>query len=344
LFLEYGLRCLRSIGRNALSLDIIDFMSNPISCAFFGSSENSLTVLRSLTGSGMSLKLVVSAPPRPAGRKQIISKTPVHIFAENHNIPVKTPAPLKDTTLKVLNLPELDVAIVADYAQLIPKVLLDYPKHSCLNLHPSLLPKFRGSTPGEMAILHGEKETGMTIIRMDEKFDHGPIISQFKEEIRNDDTSETLYRRLFTKGAEVLTTILPAWVEGRISPRQQDHSQATLAPRLTRDDGFIPWRIIQAAMNGETDQSEPMIGLFKFAAVSLRKKDLLSTPYPLLLERATRALYPWPGVWTKIQVKDGEKRLKILSAHLDGNRLTLDNVQLEGKQSTTFSNFQASLA
>jgi hypothetical protein len=115
---------------------------------------------------------------------------------------------------------------------------------------------------------------------------------------------------------------------------------------------------MQAAMNGETAQSEQMIGLFKFAAVSLRKKDLLliyhersrRTPYPLLLERATRALYPWPGVWTKVTTKSGEKRLKILSSHLNPKPypqdpiLIVDQVQLEGKQPTKFSQLQALLA
>jgi methionyl-tRNA formyltransferase len=185
-----------------------------------------------------------------------------------------------------------------------------------------------------MAILQGEKETGMTIIRMDEKFDHGPIISQFKEEIRIDDTSETLYRRLFTKGAEVLTTILPAWVEGRISPRQQDHSQATLAPRLTRDDGFIPWKLMKKALQNENVPNKNRPNQWK----------MVNGKWPIVVERATRALYPWPGVWTLINTPKGSRRLKILSAHLDGNRLTLDNIQLEGKQSTSFSRFQASLA
>ncbi|OGY18198.1 MAG: hypothetical protein A2900_05115 [Candidatus Chisholmbacteria bacterium RIFCSPLOWO2_01_FULL_50_28] len=364
-------------------------MNRPFSLAFFGSSPNSVTVLKALLDARFPVKLVITAPPRPVGRRQILTKTPPHTFAKEHFIPVITPAPLRETPIKVLNLPQLDVAIVADYAQLIPKELLDYPKHGCLNLHPSLLPKFRGASPGEFAILTGEKETGMTIIRMDEQFDHGPIIAQFKEEIRADDTSKTLYQRLFSKGGEVLITILRSWVEGKITPRAQDHLRATYAPRLTRDDGFVPWKLIQQAMAGKLfapnrlnqrlkevfQQSE--VDKFSPAATARpkawqtqqKRKAIQDNPSAAkkisvgradFLERAVRAFSPWPGIWTKVKVKSQklkvkseEKRMKILTAHLypkpytpapPAGRLNpiliLDQVQLEGKNPTSFSNIQ----
>ena len=187
----------------------------------------------------------------------------------------------------------------------------------------------------------------MSIIKMDEKFDHGPIISQFKEEIHNDDTSEILYRRLFSKGAEVLTTILQAWVEGRIAPRQQDHSQATLAPRLSRDDGYIPWALLEKALQGKNIPIENYPNKWKMADARLPDGQ---GKWPIVVERATRALSPWPGVWTKVKVKSEEKRMKILSAHLNPKPntlnpfLILDKIQLEGKQPTKFSQLQASLA
>ena len=296
--------------------------------AFFGSSENSLIILKALKSAGFKLKLVVTAPPRPIGRKQILTKTPPHTYAENGKLPILFPEKLDDNFLKDMKKSLLDVAVVADYARLIPNQVLEYPAHGCLNLHPSLLPKYRGSTPGEMAILHGEKETGMTIIKMDEKFDHGPIISQFKEEIKATDTSETLYSRLFSKGAEVLVTLLPAWVEGRIAPRQQDHSQATLAPRLSRDDGFIPWELLKKALRNENVPIENRPNKWKMA----------DGKWPIVVERATRALFPWPGVWTIVKVKNEEKRMKILSAHLEADRLILNKVQIEGKTSDLWNN------
>lgn len=164
------------------------------SIAFFGSSPNSTIVLKELIKRKWNVSLVVTAPPKPVGRKQTLTKTPVHQFAEKHKIPLLTPESL--SALKVEPF-KVDVAIVADYAKIIPKKLLEIPKHGFLNLHPSLLPKYRGSTPAQAAILNGDKVTGLSIIKMDEKLDHGPIVAWFKEEIRNNDTSQSLYQRLF---------------------------------------------------------------------------------------------------------------------------------------------------
>lgn len=198
-----------------------------------------------------------------------------------------------------------DVGVLASFGKILPKEVLNIPKHGILNIHPSLLPKYRGPTPVPTAILNGEQETGVTIIKMDEKVDHGPILAQFKEEIKPDDTAESLYERLFTAGAKVLTTILPAYLEGKIELRKQNHSQATFTKKFTRDDGKINWK----------------------------KSDVFK-------ERFIRAMHPWPGAWTEVQLKKGKKRLKILKAHLEANKLVLDKVQLEGKKPVTWKQFQ----
>ena len=221
------------------------------------------------------------------------------------------------------SLPQPDIGIVASFGALIPPEVLNWPRMGLLNLHPSLLPKYRGPTPVPTAILNGEKETGLTIIKVDEQIDHGPIISQFKEEIRTDDTSEALLKRLFTMGAEVLITILPAFLEGKIELREQDHSQANYTQKLTRDSGKMDW-------------SKP-------------------AEYQ---ERFIRAMYPWPGAWTEIKLEHRTKnieqrvnikRLKILRAHLTSSAkpypptpkpsLVLDLVQLEGKNPVTWKQF-----
>lgn len=200
-----------------------------------------------------------------------------------------------------------DVGILASFGKILPKEILEIPKHGILNIHPSLLPKYRGPTPVQTAILNGEQETGITIIRMDEKVDHGPILSQFKEEIRPDDTADSLLERLFGAGAKVLTTILPAYLEGKIELRKQNNSQATFTKKLTRDDGKIDWK-------------KPGV----------------------LKERFIRAMYPWPGAWTMVRLsRDREtKRIKILTAHLEANKLVLDKVQLESKKPVTWKQFQ----
>lgn len=204
---------------------------------------------------------------------------------------------------KKLNSPsKADVFIIADFGQIIPKKILEMPKYGSLCLHPSLLPKYRGASPVQYAIMNAEKETGMTIFKMDEKIDHGPIISQKKVKIKPNDIQETLYKRLFIIGAQVLITILPTWVEGKIKPRPQDHSKATYAPLLSRKDGKINWQKSDAE-----------------------------------IERFIRAITPWPGAWTTVN----GKRLKILKAHLENEKLVFDLVQLEGKKPITWKQFLA---
>ncbi len=197
-----------------------------------------------------------------------------------------------------------DIGIVASFGVLIPSNIINWPKKGLLNLHPSLLPKYRGPTPIPTALLNGEKETGLTIIKVDEEIDHGPIISQFKEEIKGDDTSELLLNRLFTMGGKVLTTILPSYLEGKIELRQQDHSRSTYSQKLSKEDGKIDWH-------------KP-------------------TDY---LERFIRAMSPWPGAWSKIEINNQSKRLKILKAHLKNKKLVLDMIQLEGKKPVTWKQF-----
>ncbi|MCJ7804141.1 methionyl-tRNA formyltransferase [Patescibacteria group bacterium] len=197
-----------------------------------------------------------------------------------------------------------DIGIVASFGALIPSDIINWPKKGLLNLHPSLLPKYRGPTPVPSAILNGEKETGLTIIKVDEEIDHGPIVSQFKEGIKVNDTSESLLNRLFTLGGQVLTTILPSYLEGKIELRQQNHSQATYTQKLTRDDGKIDW-------------TKPVE----------------------YLERFIRAMFPWPGAWDEVEINSQVKRLKILKAYLENKKLILDQVQLEGKKPVTWKQF-----
>jgi len=199
-----------------------------------------------------------------------------------------------------------DTAVIAS-GPILPKKILDWPKKGILNIHPSLLPKYRGPSPGQFAILNNDKQTGVTIIKLVEKVDQGPIVSQFTEPIRPNDTAASLYQRLFEKGAVVLKNTLPAYLADKIELREQDHSQATYTKRFTRDSGKIAW-------NQPNEQ----------------------------IARQIRALYPWPGTWTEINLNSSnpKKRLKILKAHLENDQLILDQVQLEGKKSVTWKQFQ----
>lgn len=227
---------------------------------------------------------------------------------------VKIFAKKKDLSKAKLIKPQPDIGVLASFGAIIPKETLNFPKKGVLNIHPSLLPKYRGPSPVQAAILAGEKQTGVTIIKIDEKIDHGPIVAQFTEDIRPDDTTESLYQRLFTRGAEVLKTILPAYLEDRIELKPQNHHQATYTKKFTRQDGFIrPEKLKKAMKGGNAD----FVGRF------------------------IRTMSPWPGTWTLLRqgFRGQAKRLKILKAHLEEGKLILDQVQLEGKKPVTFKQF-----
>jgi len=201
-----------------------------------------------------------------------------------------------------------EVGVLASFGKILDRETLKIPPHGILNLHPSLLPKYRGPAPVPAAILNGESQTGLSIIKMDKKLDHGPIVAQIKEKIRPGETAEALLERLFTLGAQVLLAILPAYLEGKIEPQEQNHPQASYCQRLTRSDGRIDWQ---------------------------KPADYL--------ERFIRAMFPWPGAWTKVEINQNSKRtikrLKIHQAHLEKGKLILDQVQLEGKKPVSFKQF-----
>ena len=160
-----------------------------------------------------------------------------------------------------------DIFLVAEFGEIINDKILKMPKYGSLCLHPSLLPKYRGASPVQYAVMNAEKETGVTIFLMDKKVDHGPIISQIKEKIRKKDSAEALYQRLFAKGAKILIKLLPLWAKWKMKnekwkkdnlkfkvflpPKAQKHSQATTAPRLNRENGFIPLSILKVSLAGQ---------------------------------------------------------------------------------------------
>lgn len=206
-----------------------------------------------------------------------------------------------------LNLKETkaDVGILAAFGAILQTELLSWPEKGILNIHPSLLPKYRGPSPIQTALVNGDKTTGVSIIKLDEQIDHGPIIGQEKTGINENDNSQSLYQKLFTKGAQMIVELLPDYVQGKFKPQPQNHQEATYTQKLTKDSGQIDWQ-----------------------------KD---NQYN---ERLINAMYPWPGAWTDIKIKNETKRLKILKSHLEGKNLIIDQVQLEGKKPVSFKQFK----
>ena len=255
--------------------------SNPVDkkykTIFVGTPEFAVPILEKLQKADFcSLKAVVTQPDKPAGRKQELKFSAVKITALRRRLPVIQPKSARNNAfinqIRKLN-PNL--IVVAAYGEILPKEILTIPEFGCLNIHASLLPKYRGASPIQYAVLEGEKETGVTIILMDEKMDHGPILAQEKIKITNTETNETLRDKLAILGAQLLIKTLPNYLEGKIKLRPQDKSKVTFTKIIKREDGKISW---------QKKASE--------------------------IERQIRAFYPWPGAWTMFL----NRRLKILEA------------------------------
>lgn len=242
---------------------------------FIGTTEFGIPTLEKLK-KNYELVLVVTQPDKPAGRDQAITPPPIKLWAEKNTIRVLQPVKIIETLDEIKNA-QPDLILVCAYGQIIPKQILDVPKFGSINIHGSLLPKYRGASPIQAAILNGDKETGITLIKMDELMDHGPIIAKEVVRLKGNETFQGLYRQLAEVSAELIAKILPDWFAGKIKSAEQIHAHATFTKLLTRVDGKIDW----------------------------------STPAKLI-DQKIRALNPEPGVWTML---DG-KIVKLLSAHL----------------------------
>lgn len=274
---------------------------------FFGTPEYVLPILKRIhkefvAGPGKSpIVAVVTASPKPADREKYLKFSAVDKWAHEHKIFIH----YSSEELLEANL-DAEMGILASYGEIVKKEVIDLFPKGILVVHPSLLPKYRGASPVPAAIKNGDTQTGCTIFKMDEKVDHGPIVTLFKEEILPTDTSDVLRDRLFARSADVLVETLPAYVRGKIKLKPQNEDDATYTTLLKKEDGFIkPGRL-----TGEEAGKA---------------------------ERFIRAMQPWPGAWTYLS---NEKRLKLLKSHLENGKLILDEVQLEGKGPVSWKQFE----
>jgi methionyl-tRNA formyltransferase len=246
------------------------------SIVFMGSPEFSLPVLR-LLAQHYQVAGVVTQPDRPKGRGQTLTPPPVKVQSMELGLPVIQPRRLHEpVAMEQLQAWQPDLIVVAAFGQILKPEVLDLPRHGCINVHASLLPRWRGAAPIPAAILHSDVQTGVTIMRMDPGVDTGPILSQRAIPILPDDTSRILSERLAVLGAELLIETLPGYLAGQLVPLAQDETHATYAPMLKKEDG-------------ELDFTQPAVDL----------------------ARRVRAFNPWPGAFTVWQ----RQILKIHHAH-----------------------------
>jgi methionyl-tRNA formyltransferase len=291
---------------------------------FFGTPEFVIPIAQNLQKiSHSNLVAVVTQEPKPIGRRQIVTPSPIEAWAKKRQIPV---------LYNLIDLPPADLGVVASYGQIIPPKTIDRFRHGILNIHFSLLPKFRGASPVQATILT-QKDCGVSIIKMDAKLDHGPIISQFTETVKKGGNTQALRQRLAQSSAQVLITIIPSFIKGVIKPREQNHSLASLTRQITKQDGFIPPNFIQNALEAKKTSQKWQIGFIK---------DFSVTPNAAWIERFIRAMSPWPMAWTLLHLGSSQqaRRLIIHKAHQEEKKLVLDMVQLEGKKQSSWKQFK----
>lgn len=207
---------------------------------FFGSSKFSVFCLEELKQLGLSPVLIVTTPDQPTGRGLKMTATPVKIWAEENKIPCIAPQKLDESFSTQLNLETSNLFLVASYGKIIPSKVLELPKHGTLNIHPSLLPKYRGPSPLQAQILNDEKEVGVSLMSIDEKVDHGPIIVQEKISIENWPVNfEELEKITALSGVKLFSDVLENWLNDKIIPIEQDHDQATFTKKIEKEDGLI---------------------------------------------------------------------------------------------------------
>lgn len=211
---------------------------------FFGTPEFAVPTLEALVEAGMAPVRVITQPAKPAGRGKKAQDPPVAAWAREHDLEVEQPERVKDEEfLDRLGALKPDVAVVVAFGQIFPQRLLELPAKGCLNLHASLLPKYRGASPIQAAIAEGEKKTGVTIMQMEEELDAGPILLQEELEIRPLETTGELTPRLAALGAKLMVEAVPKLSGGKLKAKKQRDEQATYAPRLTKKDGKANWAL-----------------------------------------------------------------------------------------------------
>jgi methionyl-tRNA formyltransferase len=213
-----------------------------IRIVFMGTPEFAVPSLRALAAGGHRIAAVVSQPDRPQGRKRLLVPTPVKAAAEELGIPVLQPERVRrPEAVEAIAAHEPDLIVTAAYGQILPKALLDLPRLGCINVHGSLLPKYRGGAPIQRAIMNGETVTGVTIMYMAEGLDTGDMISKVEVPIEPEDTAGSLFAKLSEAGADLLIRTLPDIVAGTARAVPQNDAEATYAPNLTREDERLDW-------------------------------------------------------------------------------------------------------
>jgi methionyl-tRNA formyltransferase len=232
-----------------------------------GTPEFAVPSLRKLIEAGHEIIAIFTQPDRPVGRKQVVMAPPVKVFAAEHGLAIHQPVKIKTDDARRQFEPlfkEADAGVVAAYGRILPDWMLNAPHHGCVNVHSSLLPKYRGAAPINWAVARGERETGVTIMLMDAGLDTGPVLLRRATAIGDEETAEELTPRLAELGAESLIEALNKLDRGEIKPEPQNDAGATLAPILKREDGEINWAMTATEIFNRLRGFTPFPGCYTF--------------------------------------------------------------------------------
>lgn len=279
-----------------------------IKSVFFGTSTFSLYVLASLKKAQLAPTLIVTAPDRPQGRKLVLTSPPVKTWAAENNIDYVQPENIDAAFIAELRNTEWEIFMTASYGKILPKEVLDIPHYGALNVHPSLLPKYRGPSPIQSQILNDDRETGVTIMQMDEKMDHGPILTQARIEIEEEDWplfADDLEELLGVEGGTLLAETIVPWIQGELTPEAQNETAATYTKKIEKADGCI-----------DLKRGNPRENYLKLHAYK-----------------------NWPGLFFFTEKSGKQVRVKITKAEFSNGVFTPLRVVPEGKKEIDYTVF-----
>lgn len=275
-------------------------INSNIKIGFFGTPDYSVITLNALKDAGYNISFIVTQPDRPKGRNMVITPPPTKVWGNANNVAVLQPEKLKDEVLyEDLKKYGCDVFVVIAYGKIIPLEILNIPKYKSLNIHGSILPKLRGSCPIETAILNDMRETGVSIIKMDEEMDHGPIVATEKVVVTPwPPKVHVLGQAIVNTGSRLIADVIPKWISGEIKEVEQNHSEASYTKMIKKEDGLI---------------------------------DLSGDPYKNYLK--IQAYHGWPSTFFYLN----DKRIKITEASYVDGKLVIEKVIPEGKTEIRYS-------
>jgi len=270
---------------------------NKIKTIFIGTSSFGVPSLLSLIkDDNFEIQAVISQADKKIGRKQILTETPIKKIAQENKIKVFQPTKIKEISKEIKDLSP-DLIIVIAYAQIIPEIILEIPRYHCLNVHSSLLPRYRGASCIQASLLNNDSETGVTIMRMDKGLDTGPIIHQEKIKIEADDTADDLFDKLSSISGQIISSVVKKYINQELQEKIQDKNLASIVGLLKKQDGLINW-------HNNAEQ----------------------------IKQHIRAMYPWPGAFFKYEKDNFSKNIKLIKINnkiLQSNKNKIGNFFIE---------------